>query len=214
MTDEDKRSATDILLTIEADLKTVDIRNQNIENLLKILLNKLNKSDSIRPIPQQQNIVVPTDVINKDNFDNRPKTNRFSEMAAEQGINLNNSPNTIVAKTETDMTESKVRAPTRGQRGPKGKGSKCSVSQIINIDNGSPLFLANVEILDENNDLISQGRTNSKGRWMMALTPGDYQAHVVKRYPPDSGKKSIDVTYTITIPQSDKPIELDSYLID
>ena len=42
----------------------------------------------------------------------------------------------------------------------------------------------------------------------MALEPGEYQVHVSKRYPPDSGKESIDTLYRINVPPSDKPLEL------
>jgi hypothetical protein len=77
----------------------------------------------------------------------------------------------------------------------------------------SPLFLANIEVLNEEGVLINQARTNTKGRWLMALAPGNYQVHVSKRFPPDSGKLSIDMMYPINIPPSDKPMELDPLLL-
>jgi hypothetical protein len=111
------------------------------------------------------------------------------------------------------MSESTLRLPARVQRGPKPKGPKSSVTQILNRGN-DPLFLANVEVLDDNNDLISQTRTNTKGRWLMALAPGEYRVHVTKRFPPDSGRKSVDTMYQINVPLSDTPLELDPYSID
>ena len=47
MAGEDKRTATDILLSIESRLITLEKRDQNIEYLLKTLLAKLNKSQSV-----------------------------------------------------------------------------------------------------------------------------------------------------------------------
>ena len=81
-----------------------------------------------------------------------------------------------------------------------------------NSDN-SPIYLANVELLDENGSLINQTRTNTKGRWMMALAPGSYQVHVLKRFPPDSGKSMIDVTYKIDVPDSSVPLELKPFIL-
>ena len=113
------------------------------------------------------------------------------------------------------MTESSVRGSSRGQRGKKPiKVTKTSVTQVLNIGN-DPLFLASVEVLDISGDeLISQTRTNTKGRWLAALAPGDYQVHVIKRFPPESGKKSIDTVYPINVPPSDEPLELDPLLLN
>jgi hypothetical protein len=233
---DDKRSATDILLDIEAKLGAFDKRIQNSENLLKILLSRLNTAlssglsiQASQQQPQYQNTPQPVPyvpaVVNKDNFESRQKTSKFAEAAAGLGIDVEDDVEPVDPfetdefKTESiprplpkdeeaeDMLEAPSRGNSRGQRGPKTKGAKCSVSQSLSSDN-SPIYLANVELLDENGSLINQTRTNTKGRWMMALAPGSYQVHVLKRFPPDSGKKSIDVTYPIVIPQSDKPVEL------
>jgi hypothetical protein len=204
---EEKRSATDILLSMEATLNTLNQRVQNTEYLLKALLGKTNKTASISPSSESQFVV------NKDNFENRPKTNRFSEMAASQGVPLNDHEIISSSGISEEMSESAVRGSSRGQRGAKPKGPKTSVSQTINCGN-SPVFLANIEVFDENNELISNTRTNTKGRWLSALYPGNYNVHILKRYPPDSGKKPIDTSYQITVPSSDKPLELDSHVVE
>lgn len=210
---EDKRSATDILLSLESKVITMEKRVQNIEYLLKALLGKNNKSQSIPPatlsLSQTAQRTIQNDVINKDNFEDRPKTNRFEEMAASHGVKLG----TYEEASSGEMEEAPIRSLSRGQRGPKKSGSKTSVSQILSSGN-SPVFLANIEILDDNNELVSQTRTNPKGRWLMALAPGDYQVHVTKRYPPDSGKASIDTMYQINVPPTDKPLELDPFMLE
>ena len=217
--DEEKRLATDILLSIEAKLITLEKRQQNSENILKILLNKLNRIPSVLPPPSKLFDGVASsdsDTINKDNFDNRPKTNRFAEIAASQGITIDERKRAIISKLADnpgEMSESVLRLASRGQRGPKPKGPKSTVTQVLNRGN-DPLFLANVEVLNNNNELVSQTRTNTKGRWLMTLTPGDYNIHVTKRFPPESGRKSVDTTYQITVPISETPLELDPILID
>jgi hypothetical protein len=215
MVDEEKRAATDILLSIESQLNILSKRIQNSEYLLKTLLGKFNKTQ-VSPISTETipSIVTNVDIINKENFDIRPRTNRFEEMAAATGVDLDNTR--YIPKSSTEdlgIVEAPVRGSSRSQRGPKPKGPKSSVSQIVNRGN-DVLFLANVEVLDANNELVSQTRTNNKGRWLMALAPGDYQVHVTKRFPPESGKKPIDTMYSISVPPSDKPLELDPFVID
>jgi len=239
------RKATDILLGIESELKTLSRRLQNVENLQKLLVKKANEIPSPTPahhpqqhLPHPQTSHTPVETraeehdrqvqeeqtweptITRDNFDARQKTNRFSEMAAEAGVKVEednpSSMQTFVARQSElppdprgeDLIEAPGRSPSRGQRGPKGKVSKSSVSQVITRGD-TPLFLANIEVLDNTGQMINQTRTNPKGRWLMALAPGDYQVHVVKRFPPDSGKESIDTMYQIQVPPSDKPMELD-----
>jgi len=203
-----ERTATEILLAIEASLSVLEKRVQNSENLLKLLLSQRNNVATPVAPPQSD-----TGFINKDNFDTRPKTNKFATLAAKQGVAVDTDE--MVAKGSdlppdpegADMVEAPYRASNvRGQK--KTKSNKSSVSQVLSCGN-SPLFLANVEILDNNGQLISHARTNAKGRWLMALAPGSYQVHVVKRYPPESGKKPVDSTYQIKIPLLDKPMELD-----
>jgi hypothetical protein len=219
-----KRKATEILIDLEDRIKIVEKRIQNSENLLKIMLGRLNTS-----LPSTSQAQVPTvqpesQVINKDNFENRPKTSKFMEAAAREGIKIDEPEPQRITEVFTarppsgepidhdDMVESPIRGNVRGQRGPKLEDKKCSVSQVLSHGE-SPLFLANIEVLNEEGVLINQARTNTKGRWLMALAPGNYQVHVSKRFPPDSGKLSIDMMYPINIPPSDKPMELDPLLL-
>src|SRR5690606_12624399 len=215
---EDKRSATDILLGLETKVETLSKRFANVENLLKVLLNNINnQTPKLQPeTPKPSKVTGP---INKDNFDHRDKTSRFADLAKQHGLDVEREParneSVIEARPSTlppdpdgdDMIEASSRGASRGQRGAKSS-VKASVSQILYREDGQPLFLASVEVLDQTGMLINQTRTNPKGRWLMALSPGEYQVHVLKRFPADSGKESIDTTYRINVPPSDKPMEL------
>jgi hypothetical protein len=228
--DNDKKTATDILQSLVNSLQTTDNRLQNIEYLLKVTLKQLNVF-----LSNQQNISEnkvynqePVSVINKENFDTRPKTSKFAEIAANKGIFVESETNPIPGKVlearpsqlspdpdGEEFLQSPIRTvPARGQRGYQNKSTKSSVSQIITREDGSSIFLANVEIIDDNGSLINQTRTNNKGRWIMALTPGEYTVHVVKRAPPDSGRKPIDTSYKINVPPSEKPLELDPLTLE
>ena len=194
----EKRTATDILLSLESRVITLEKRFQNVENLLKIMLNKMNQTPAPvvvsapvqKPVTLQPQVQAPQApqvrpmVINKDNFENRPKTSKFADLAASKGIVVDDEPAKVegvfVAKPSSlppdpngdDMLEAPVRGNVRNQRGPKSTGSKSSVSQIIKRDDDTPIFIANVQVLDENGTMINQTRTNKIGRWMVALSPG------------------------------------------
>lgn len=231
METNDKRTATDILLSIESRLNTLEKRVQNSENLLKITLGRLNEALAGAQAPQAQPSIVspspqptsyPRQVVNRENFDDRLKTSEFAKQASQFGMDVEDDTpqrieETFVAKPhdETEHVEHDelIEGPgrsksTRGQRGPKSKGSKASISQILSAGE-TPLFLANIEIFDATGQLVNQARTNTKGRWLMALEPGEYQVHVLKRFPPDSGRVPVDTTYQITVPPANKPLELD-----
>jgi hypothetical protein len=203
---ENNRTAIDILLNLEQKVFTLDKRIQNSETLLKLLLAKFNDSASVQNHTVLQNIpVVQPTIINKDNFESRPVTNKFSELASAYGIPIDEQ----VAKDSIsgNMSEAKNRGSSRINRNTTNLVSKSAISQTLNYET-SPLFLANVEFFNKNGELISQTRTNTKGKWLMTLEPGNYNVHVSKRFPPDSGKKSIDTNYNIEIFSSDKPVEL------
>lgn len=219
---EDKRTATDILLELEGKVNILSKRFGNVENLLKVLLNNINNRQSSGPklgipAPLEPKITGP---ISRDNFNQREQTNKFAELANQHGVVVDDeTPSAIDTVIEArpselppdpegeDMLEAPSRKSSRGQRGSKSS-AKSSVSQVLYREEGQPLFLAAIEVLDQTGVLINQTRTNPKGRWLMALAPGEYQVHVLKRYPPDSGKESIDTSYQIKVPPSDKPMEL------
>jgi hypothetical protein len=214
MPEEDKRTATDILISLECQINLLSNRIRNSENLLKLLLAKINGQNTIsgnsvaQPILTEK--VEQETVINKDNFNNRVKTSKFTELAKANGIEIKD---TDISSNSSGMKEADVRGTARGQRGPKSNASKSSVSQLLN-DGTTPLFLANIEVLDENGELVNQTRTNTKGKWLMTLAPGKYDVHVSKRFPSESGKKSIDNTHSIEVFPSDGPVELSPLSID
>ncbi len=137
-----KESATDILLDIDARMSTLDKRVQNSENLLKILLSRLNTAlssgTSIQvqtqsQLPVSQPVPYVPSVVNKENFDSRQKTSKFAEAAAGLGLDVEDDINPIdpfeiddsvkfVAKPmqsnnedEDDMFEASSRGNSRGR---------------------------------------------------------------------------------------------------
>lgn len=176
------RSAVDILLSIEQKLILLEQRFQNSENNIKLLLAKQNK-----------NISTSETVINKDNFENRKKTNEFEKLAESKGIDLG-------LKDKKNQSSNTVK-----------KGNEM-VSQLVQYNDGSLVFMATVEVTDQNGR-INKTRTNTKGRWSLVLGPGDYMVHISTNYPPSAGKKNVDMKYSVNVPPSENPVELNPLIV-
>jgi hypothetical protein len=231
---DDKKPATEILADLSDKVDLLIRYYKNVDNNVKLILSRLNSlgtpAQQVPPTVQSSvtiNQVAPLkiqsqdklSVINKENFDNRAKTNKFSEFAAAHGIEVeeeeSQGPSIVGFKNESssdpnELTETSVRVGfQRGQRTPAVKnGPKATISQVLQKSDGSPLFLANVEITDSSGLVVKQSRTNTSGRWSAALSPGTYSVHVTKRFPADTNAAPIEATYNIDVPPSTKPMEL------
>jgi hypothetical protein len=145
---------------------------------------------------------------NIENFKNKPKTNHFEQMVAQQ-------TDTPILATSSEMTESSKRSgKTRTQRGDSSEvdNSKPNVFQELKLKdsegNVKPLFMAMVEIVDADNIVVKTSRTDPKGRWIAPLTPGKYTVHVMK------GTANIDYKYDIFIESSSKSLNLGEKVIE
>lgn len=174
------------------------VPQQNLPNGLKFLQPQIVVQEEAPATSAQKNI---------ENFKNKPKTTQFEQMAAKQGVPL---------ATAAEMTESKQRAGrTRVQRGGEGvdKGSVPSVFQELKFvdkeGKTKPLYLALVDIMDTDSNLVKACRTDPKGRWIAPLAPGNYIIHAQK----SAGVINVDHKYNITVEPSSKPINLGEKVI-
>lgn len=199
-------TATELLEEIVNRLDILEKRSQNTENLLKILLGKLNKTPSL--IKTDNISVAAVSPISQ------PKQSEFGKMAAQHGIQVEESV-TFHETNDLGMTEAVSRAPVRNQRGnkPEVGFSKITIGQNLVREDGVALSLANVEIYSENGELINKARANTKGRWTALLPPGNYQVQVQRIFPPEQKRNPIEGTYQISVPAADKPIELEQKML-
>lgn len=213
---EEKQSATDLLLSLERKIDLILKYYKNMDNNLKLVLNQINsqKSENVTIVDKKVSIPEELKVINKDNFENRIKTNKFEEFAASRGIDAS-------SETEEESDDKLLDSPSgRGnlsQRGVKAvtkTGGKSVITQSIINKDGNNLYLASVEITDAvTGDLIKQCRTNTAGKWMAQLQPGDYTVKITKQFPAEKNMAPINVTYNVTTPPSLKPMELNPFII-
>jgi hypothetical protein len=199
-------TATELLEEIVNRLDVLEKRSQNTENLLKILLGKLNKTPSLI---KQDNISVAAPILSV-----QPKQSDFGKLAAQHGIQVEESV-TYHENNDLGMTEAAVRAPVRTQRGnkPETGFSKITIGQNLVREDGVALSLANVEIYSENGELISKVRANTRGRWSSVLAPGNYQVQVQRIFPSEQKRNPIEGRYQISVPAADKPIELEQRML-
>jgi hypothetical protein len=229
----DDRKATDVLLDLEKKLDDMLRFQRNMDNNMKILLSQVNmfmnkaKSNTVKESVVENSNNTNSEfsgIINSQNFDNRPKTNKFVQMAAAQGIEIDDAKSTqqriVTHNTSPEYSGDELleasprKVSPRGSRGPKTTSNKSTVSQELKKADGQPLFLASVEILNEDGSVEKQTRTNPKGKWMAALSPGNYTVRVIKFFAPDSGYKPIDTSYQIQVSQADAPLELNPLTVN
>ncbi len=209
-----KRSASDVILEMEQTLNTILGHQRNMDANIKILLARSVKQQSSRPAAQPDPIPEPKPEPEPPpkrgpgrppksaKFEDLPKTNIFETLKKRSGL-----IDADLTTEHDELIEEVVhKGDRRGARNPTKPSGKVSVSQQVLNDEGSPIFLASVEILDMNGALIKQTRTNTKGRWVAPLDPGRYAVHITKRI---QDKPPVDLKFAVEIPETGKPMELD-----
>lgn len=194
MTDKTDRKATDILLDLETKVDRMLAYIATIDMNHKLLLNRLNSGQAKfqDPHSSQTNLVEvkPKDV--EYEFKNADETiaeDPMDDNSAAPELEVDKNPNGKKRNTRSHTT-----------------GKMVPVQQKICYPDGSNVCVAKVEVCDLQGNLVKQMRTNQVGKWMMSLTPGDYNVTIVKMQ--STNKPKVDLKYQITIPYSDSIVEL------
>lgn len=208
------KKATDVLEELSADVKTLLGYVRNIDNNHKILLNQINQlskkisEKSLSPAPPPLSNPTHPIVAKPPPKDMGPVLGDEGLFALEQA-SKDSKRNKKVSNEDKLEEEAIPKGNRRTARGKKSENNKSEIviGQSITMDNGKIAFLANVQIFDSSGQLIKQTRTNTKGKWLASLEPGDYEVYVVKRV----DNKTIENKYPITIPDDvEGPYELDA----
>jgi hypothetical protein len=205
------RKATDVIIDLETKVDSLVGYIKNMDNNIKLLLGHINelKMVGVNPPVVAPNSSPPAVAKQAMKFEEMPKTNIFDGLKEQAGIQDNSTNNSIEEQPDDELIEEVVHTgERRGSRVATQSSNKISVSQQIFMPDGSPMFLASVEIMDFNGMLVKQTRTNTKGRWIAPLEQGNYSVHVVKRTS-DNSKEPIELQFVVEIPSSEAPLELD-----
>lgn len=230
------RKASDILLNVESYLQTVVKFMQNIDNNQKLLLDKVNKLTAdlkklqgdekqfvAKPIPQPQASLQTQPafyqsgkkIFSAEALEKPPQSDQqvfVGHPVQEQSYELDNYGQPELME---EVIHTGQRRTTRGGQGGDSSTKKVAVSQRITFPNGTAVFLATITIFDlqaaqekKKQTPIKRIRTNSHGRWLTSLDPGEYRVHVLKRLGAETKKPPIELNFKIQVPESDSPVEL------
>lgn len=191
--DEKPRSATEVILSLEQKTDLLFRMLATTDVTTKLMLDRLNKICSLleginsKFTPPQQNNLESSD------------TDEFKiykeEVVSEPPVVVENSPkgNRRTARPETYPEETIEKV--------------IPVVQAVLDPNGKSVFMAEVEIVNEDTHVVSKGRTTTAGKWQMPLPIGSYKVSILKRA--TANRKRLEYQGTFTVNSVEKPIQLD-----
>lgn len=90
--------------------------------------------------------------------------------------------------------------------------NKVAVTQRVITKTGKSVFLADVEVFDEDNNQVFKTRTNGMGNWQASLPVGNYKIRVGKREAVT--KQKIEKTQNVLVDGRVSQLVLDQVIID
>jgi len=195
MTEE--RKLTDIILTIESDIKELKsyFRNNDLQN--RLLLERLQAVLAKFSAPTLTSTPVPKIEVSASEM----KPSASSQTSARPTSGLDKDP---------DIKE-KIRRAMAAAQDKTEEVKPLTICQKILGSDAKPVFMAKVDIFDaSSHELIKSTKTNQTGKWLTQLLPGNYVLEVSKAA--TQNKAEIKVEYEIVVPnESSAPIlELES----
>lgn len=198
MSEENIRKASDIILALESKVETISKQVENIDNNIKLILNRLQSSTAVTK---------PVDNIPKEYSIKTSKIPGLREdvVLGPNGLQIKEN---IVSKNEIEVTKEDEDnfEFVQVNSNPNSSGRKVAVQQRITYSDGKNICLANVELKTPNGELVKKTRTNVMGKWIITLDPGNYIVNVVKSA--NKSNSGVEVSYPVQISESDRPVEL------
>jgi len=199
----DERKATDVLLEIESKVNETIAIVRNTDLKIAIILDKLNKQLLIKQPNDTSNISFPTyQPTTTSPFDAAPDLKAKLQFALEEA----QRDEQLASKPTVDTHQEGKRRNLRFHGDVQSR--QIPVQQRILYADGKNVYMANVDILDIENKLVKQTKTNQVGKWLASLSPGDYQVNVFKAG--TQLKPKVELSYRVTIPNQDSTVELET----
>lgn len=216
---EQPRKASDILLSIEDKMNSL-IKSMSVYDLnTKLMLSRINsiyayieqlKAEAeLQPDQIDQGTIqvvaqeaIPiTDVPTKDRRIGRvePPVQIPQRPATPQQMQTQAQP----VPVQTPQNK-KVNVPVSSDR-------KVPVVQQLKYSTGGDVFMAEVSVANQDNELVHKTKTNAIGKWQAHLKPGKYYVSVVKT--DTTTKKKIEALQELTIPNSEGTVNLPPAII-
>lgn len=226
----DIRKASDILLTLEATLEKVLGYVHNMDMNIKTISNRLNMLEKTSVTPKWSPPSMAPELLAAAAKPQMPGLKpgvrlgpQRTMIATPKGQQISTTKEedegyTFVDEQQQLEVDTKPIGQRRGVRTEEpdpNSERKMPVQQRIIYKDGKNVCLANVEIFQTGNNgefnLIKKVRTNSAGKWAVALAPGKYLVSLSKAG--TSSKPNVEVSYSIDIPVSNVPLELEVFTL-
>jgi hypothetical protein len=223
------RKASDVLLELESSIEKILGYVHNMDMNIKTISNKLNALEkmysSSSGLHQQVETVRQNQVREqagevkaqmpglKPGVQIGPQRAVVAAPKGQQVSTTEDSADDFVSvgdQLEVDTKPIGHRRGIRTEEPSQGSERKAPVQQRIIYPDGKNVCLANVEIFETNSkgefNLLKKVRTNSAGKWAVALASGKYLISISKSG--TSTKPNVEVSYSVDIPVSSVPLEL------
>jgi hypothetical protein len=196
----EQRKASDIIVELEAKIDTLSRHIQNIDNNIKLILNRLSQNNTIKTpsLPPDSNEISG---VKKSNL---PEIypNVVAGYYGSEEIKSDNIQPIKKVEEEKDFDFPQVET----ENSTTTPGRKVAVQQRITYSDGKNICLANVEIKNASGVSIKKLRTNAMGKWIAVLEPGNYIVSVLKSA--NKTNPDVELSNSVVIQESDRPIEL------
>jgi hypothetical protein len=212
---EQPRKASDILLSIESKMNSL-IKAMSVYDLnVKLILSRVNvvyayieqlKAEAELPPDQDAPIAVLAEAAIQ--LSTEPSKDRrmgrvgvpvqIPQVQQERPIPQTQQP------VQVPQSDKKANTPTSPDR-------KVPVVQQLKYNNGGDVFMAEVSIANQDNELVHKTKTNAIGKWQAHLKPGKYYVSVVKT--DTTTKKKIEALQELIIPNSNDTVNLPPAII-
>jgi hypothetical protein len=239
--EKEGRKATDVLLALESKVDTLLTIVKSYDLNQKILSNKMNSilqiisdnkisvktpgitveavMDSQKNIPISSEHVIPVET-NPIGFrrTSRPETYAGDNSYVPKQTPLKQQEAVVFVppqkKQNTTMT-SPIEVDERQEeivfKEVDEKRGSIPVQQRVVDKNGKSIFLADVEVFNENGDLFTKVRTNGAGKWQTPLAVGTYKVIIQKLE--SLTKERVKVEQSINIDGRTSTVELPMVII-
>lgn len=211
MTEPNERTAVDVLLETEKQIKVLVAINQSLDLNIKVLSNKLNTTMErvdhilalIEDMPDEPGFTMVDDMNPHTLATAPPKRIQVQEeFAPPIPLTKETAP---VGQRRTSRGEVLSPQPMKGQvqkpiknvptpsfpvpemktpisiAEPAPTSGKVPLSQRVVDRNSNSIFKADVEITNEGGSTVWKGQTGTTGKWTTALEPGRYHINIHKQ---------------------------------
>lgn len=211
----EEKKATEVIQEIKADVTEILAYIRNMDLKYTLLLDRLNKLTSGKPqqpplvkVTSEEEVTFPEykPAVQKPVFEQDPNLKSKIQLALDQAQKEQDESDLPVTETYQEGKRRNLRQHAENQV------RQIPTQQRICFADGKPAFNASVDILDTQQNLVKQTKTNQVGKWLAALSPGNYLVRVTKGSSPL--KPKVELSYSVTIPNQDSTVDLGTKTVD